>query len=67
MAVDQASLTFAGRNMASFVPTMNLAVQSFQNNYHSDGIGTPPAWSLRHIRYVGTSCAIPWVSSPMIV
>ena len=46
VAVDQASLTFAGRTMTSFVPTMNLEVQGFQNNYRSDGIGAPLAAGL---------------------
>ena len=46
VAVDQASLTFAGRAMTSFVPTMNLEVQGFQNNYRSDGIGAPLAAGL---------------------
>src|SRR3954465_11305194 len=39
VTVDQASLTFAGRTMTSFVPTMNLEVQGFQNTYRSDGLG----------------------------
>ena len=43
VTVDQASLTFAGRTMTSFVPTMNLEVQGFQNNYRSDGLGAPLA------------------------
>jgi pimeloyl-ACP methyl ester carboxylesterase len=46
VAVDQASLTFAERTMTSFVPTMNLEVQGFQNNYRSDGIGAPLAAGL---------------------
>ena len=46
VAVDQTSLTFAGRTMTSFVPTMNLEVQGFQNNYRSDGIGAPLAAGL---------------------
>lgn len=46
VTVDQASLTFAGRTMRSFVPTMNLEVQGFQNNYRSDGIGAPLAAGL---------------------
>jgi pimeloyl-ACP methyl ester carboxylesterase len=44
--VDQASLVFAGRTMTSFVPTMNLQVQGFQNNYRSDGLGAPLAAGL---------------------
>ena len=46
VAVDQASLTFAGRTMTSFVPTMNLEVQGFQNDYRSDGLGAPMAAGL---------------------
>ena len=46
VTVDQASLTFAGRTMTSFVPTMNLKVQGFQNNYRSDGLGAPLAAGL---------------------
>jgi pimeloyl-ACP methyl ester carboxylesterase len=47
VTVDQASLSFAGRTMTSFVPTMNLEVQGFQNNYRSDGIGAPLAAGLK--------------------
>jgi hypothetical protein len=46
MTVDQASLTFAGRTLTSFVPTMNLAVEGFKNDYRSDGIGAPLAAGL---------------------
>jgi pimeloyl-ACP methyl ester carboxylesterase len=46
VTVDQASLAFAGRTMTSFVPTMNLVVQGFRNNYRSDGIGAPLAAGL---------------------
>lgn len=46
VAVDQASLNFAGRTMTSFVPTMNLQVQGFQNDYRSDGLGAPLAAGL---------------------
>jgi pimeloyl-ACP methyl ester carboxylesterase len=46
VTVDQASLSFAGRTMTSFVPTMNLKVQGFQNNYRSDGLGAPLAAGL---------------------
>ena len=46
VTVDQASLTFAGRTMTSFVPTMNLKVQGFQNDYRSDGLGAPLAAGL---------------------
>lgn len=44
--VDQASLVFAGRTLTSFVPTMNLTVQGFRNDYRSDGIGAPLAAGL---------------------
>src|SRR4051812_48960520 len=44
--VDQASLTFAGRTLTSFVPTMNLEVEGFKNDYRSDGIGAPLAAGL---------------------
>jgi pimeloyl-ACP methyl ester carboxylesterase len=43
VAVDKASLTFAGRTLTSFVPTMNLEVEGFKNDYRSDGIGAPLA------------------------
>jgi hypothetical protein len=46
VTVDQASLSFAGRTMTSFVPTMNLEVQGFQNDYRSDGLGAPLAAGL---------------------
>ena len=46
VVVDQASLVFAGRTMISFVPTMNLEVRGFQNNYRSDGVGAPMAAGL---------------------
>jgi len=46
VTVDQASLTFAGRTLMSFVPTMNLTVQGFKNDYRSDGIGAPLAAGL---------------------
>jgi hypothetical protein len=46
VTVDQGSLSFAGRTMTSFVPTMNLQVQGFQNNYRSDGLGAPLAAAL---------------------
>jgi pimeloyl-ACP methyl ester carboxylesterase len=44
--VDQASLTFAGRTLTSFVPTMNLTVKGFKNDYRSDGVGAPLAAGL---------------------
>jgi hypothetical protein len=43
VTVDQASLTFAGRRLASFVPTMNLTLVGFKNDYRRDGIGAPLA------------------------
>jgi hypothetical protein len=46
VTVDQASLTFAGRTLTSFVPTMNLAVDGFKNDYRSDGLGAPLAAGL---------------------
>jgi pimeloyl-ACP methyl ester carboxylesterase len=47
VTVDQASLkTAGGRQMQSFVPTMNLRVEGFQNDYRSDGIGAPLAAGL---------------------
>ena len=44
--IDQASLRFAGRTLTSFVPTMNLTVKGFKNDYRSDGIGAPLAAGL---------------------
>ncbi|MFL5256863.1 MAG: esterase/lipase family protein [Rhodopila sp.] len=46
VTIDQASLTFAGRTLTSFVPTMNLTVKGFKNDYRSDGIGAPLAAGL---------------------
>ena len=46
VTVDQASLNFAGRTLTSFVPTMNLHVKGFKNDYRSDGIGAPLAAGL---------------------
>ena len=46
VTVDQASLTFAGRTLTSFVPTMNLTVEGFKNDYRSDGLGAPLAAGL---------------------
>jgi pimeloyl-ACP methyl ester carboxylesterase len=46
LTVDQASLMTDGRQMQSFVPTMNLTVRGFQNDYRSDGIGAPLAAGL---------------------
>src|SRR3954463_1631025 len=44
--VDQADLQFAGRTLTSFVPTLNLAVKGFQNDYRSEGLGAPLAAGL---------------------
>ena len=44
--LNQSTLTFAGRTMASFVPTMNMTVQGFKNDYRSDGLGAPLAAAL---------------------
>jgi hypothetical protein len=46
VTIDQASLNFAGRILTSFVPTMNLQVEGFKNDYRSDGIGAPLAAGL---------------------
>jgi pimeloyl-ACP methyl ester carboxylesterase len=46
VTVDQTSLTFAGRTLTSFVPTMNLEVKGFKNDYRSDGLGAPLAAGL---------------------
>ena len=46
VAVDQANLQFAGRTLTSFVPTMNLTVKGFQNDYRSEGLGAPLAAAL---------------------
>jgi pimeloyl-ACP methyl ester carboxylesterase len=47
VTVDEASLqTAGGRRMQSFVPTMNLEVKGFQNDYRSDGVGAPLAAGL---------------------
>jgi pimeloyl-ACP methyl ester carboxylesterase len=46
VAVDQSSLRFAGRTLTSFVPTMNLMVDGFKNNYRTDGLGVPLAAGL---------------------
>jgi pimeloyl-ACP methyl ester carboxylesterase len=46
VTVDQASLRFAGRTLTSFVPTMNLKVKGFNNDYRSDGVGAPLAAGL---------------------
>jgi hypothetical protein len=59
VVVDQASLTFAGRTMTSFVPTMNLEVQGFQNNYRSEGIGAPLAAGLEPAPYLDSGLVLP--------
>src|SRR5690348_14491938 len=46
VAVNQANLQFAGRTLTSFVPTMNLTLTGFQNDYRSDGLGAPLAAGL---------------------
>ena len=47
MTVDEASLqTAGGRRMQSFIPTMNLEVTGFRNDYRSDGLGAPLAAGL---------------------
>jgi hypothetical protein len=46
VAIDQASLSFAGRTLTSFLPTMNLQVEGFKNDYRSDGVGAPLAAGL---------------------
>jgi hypothetical protein len=46
VTVNQANLQFAGRTLTSFVPTMNLTVKGFQNDYRSDGLGAPLAVGL---------------------
>ena len=46
IAVDQPSLNFASHTLTSFVPTMNLAVEGFNNDYRNDGIGAPLAAGL---------------------
>jgi pimeloyl-ACP methyl ester carboxylesterase len=43
VALDSANISTGGRELTSFVPTMNLAVQGFQNDYRSDGLGAPLA------------------------
>ena len=59
VAVDPASLTFAGRTMTSFVPTMNLEVQGFQNNYRSEGIGAPLAAGLEPAPHPESGLVLP--------
>jgi hypothetical protein len=59
VTVDQASLTFAGRTMTSFVPTMNLEVQGFQNDYRSDGVGAPLAAGLEPASHPDSGLVLP--------
>ena len=59
VVVDQASLTFAERSMTSFVPTMNLEVHGFQNNYRSDGIGAPLAAGLEPAPHPDSGLVLP--------
>lgn len=59
VTVDQANLTFAGRTMTSFVPTMNLEVQGFQNTYRSDGIGALLAAGLESAPQPDTGLVLP--------
>jgi pimeloyl-ACP methyl ester carboxylesterase len=59
VTVDQASLSFAGRAMTSFVPTMNLQVQGFQNDYRSDGIGAPLAAGLERAPQPDSGLVLP--------
>ena len=46
VTVDQASLNFGGQTLTSFVPTMNLKVEGFENDYRNDGLGAPLAAGL---------------------
>ena len=49
VTLDEASLHTGGRVLASFVPTMNLEVTGFQNDYRTDGLGVPLAAGLAPI------------------
>jgi hypothetical protein len=46
LTVDADSMRVDRRDLVSFVPTMNLEVKGFQNNYRNSGIGAPMAASL---------------------
>ena len=46
VTIDHASPNFAGRTLTSFVPTMNLKVEGFKNDYRSEGLGVPLAAGL---------------------
>ena len=59
VTIDEASLTFAGRTMTSFVPTMNLKVEGFQNDYRSDGLGAPLAAGLEPVPQPGSGLVLP--------
>ena len=59
VTVDEASLTFAGRTMTSFVPTMNLKVEGFQNDYRSDELGAPLAAGLEPVPQPGSGLVLP--------
>jgi pimeloyl-ACP methyl ester carboxylesterase len=45
--------------MISFVPTMNLEVQGFQNNYRSEGIGAPLAAGLEPAPHPESGLVLP--------
>ena len=59
VTVDEVSLSFAGRTMTSFVPTMNLQVQGFQNDYRSDGLGAPLAAGLEPAQHSDSGLVLP--------
>ena len=59
VTIDEASLTFAGRTMTSFVPTMNLKVEGFQNDYRSDELGAPLAAGLEPVPQPGSGLVLP--------
>jgi len=46
LATDQGGDQVDGRRFVSFIPTMNLQIHGFQNDYHTDGIGAPLAAGL---------------------
>ena len=46
VTVDTRGDEVGGRKFVSFVPTMNLAIKGFQNDYRNDGIGAPLAAKL---------------------
>jgi len=59
LVVEQSTLSFAGRPMTSFVPTMNLQVKGFKNDYRSDGIGAPMAAGLMPAPRPDTALVLP--------